>query len=96
MIAGTWYIKSANDESLARDKGGSRNLFMQDAKSVQGRPLRIMPATATFFTRPWMLRAGTGQLRRGARVSLRHSSCDDTKDTMCVRPADLIANYHQI
>ncbi len=29
MIAGTGYIKSANDESLARDEGGGSNLFME-------------------------------------------------------------------
>ena len=60
MIAGTGYIKSANDESLARDEGGGRNLFMEVVtyKTVQGRQLRMTLATATFF-RPWMqLRAG--------------------------------------
>ena len=48
MIAGTGYIKSANDESLARDEGGGRNLFMEVAtyKTVQGRRLRMTPATA--------------------------------------------------
>ncbi len=35
----------------------------------------------------------TGELRRGARASLRHSSCNSTKDKMCVRPADQIDNY---
>ncbi len=29
MIAGTGYIKSANDELLARDEGGGSNLFME-------------------------------------------------------------------
>ncbi len=29
VIAGTGYIKSANDESLACDEGGGRNLFME-------------------------------------------------------------------
>jgi len=29
VIAGTGYIKSANDESLARDEGGGRNLAME-------------------------------------------------------------------
>ncbi len=29
VIAGIRYIKSANDESLARDKGGGSNLFME-------------------------------------------------------------------
>ncbi len=61
MIAGTGYIKSANDESLARDKGGGRNLFMEVVtyKTVQGRQLRMTPAMATIFSRQWMqLRAG--------------------------------------
>jgi hypothetical protein len=64
VIAGTGYIKSANDESLARDEGGgrkARNLFMEVVtyKTVQGRQLRMTPATATFFSRLWMqLRAG--------------------------------------
>ena len=56
MIAGTGYIKSANDESLARDEGGGRNLFMEVAtyKTVQGRRLRMTPATANHFFRLWM------------------------------------------
>ncbi len=61
MIAGTGYIKSANDESLARDEVGGSNLFMEVVtyKTVQGRQLCMTPATATFFPRPWMqLRAG--------------------------------------
>jgi hypothetical protein len=29
VICATGYIKSANDESLARDEGGDRNLFME-------------------------------------------------------------------
>ncbi len=53
MIAGTGYIKSANDKSLSRDEGGGPNLFMEVAsvtyKTVQGRHLRMTPATATFF-----------------------------------------------
>ena len=64
MIAGTGYIKSTNDESLARDEGGGHNLFMEVVtyKTVQGRQLRMTPATAIFFSRPWMqLRAGTGE-----------------------------------
>ena len=50
MIAGTRYIKSSNDELLARDEGGGRNLFMEVVtyKTVQGRQLRMTPATATF------------------------------------------------
>jgi hypothetical protein len=31
VIAGTRYIKSANDESLARDEGGGCNLFIEVA-----------------------------------------------------------------
>ena len=52
VIAGTGYIKSANDESLARDEGGGRNLFMEVAtyKTVQGRRLRMTPATANQFS----------------------------------------------
>jgi hypothetical protein len=30
----------------------------------------------------------TGELRRGARASLRHSTCNSTKDNICVRQAD--------
>jgi hypothetical protein len=46
VIAGTGYIKSANDESLARDEDGGRNLFMEAVtyKTVQGRQLRIFDA----------------------------------------------------
>ncbi len=35
----------------------------------------------------------TVELRRGASASLQHSSCNNTKDNMCDRPADLIADY---
>jgi hypothetical protein len=51
VIAGTGYIKSANDESLARDEGGGRDLFVEVVtyKTVQGRQLRMTPATAIFF-----------------------------------------------
>ena len=46
-------IKSANDESLARDEGGGHNLFMEVAthKTIQGRRLRM---TQTIFFRLWM------------------------------------------
>ncbi len=54
MIAGAGYIKSANDESLARDEGGGSNLFMEVATfktpTVQGCLLRMTPATATIFS----------------------------------------------
>lgn len=95
MIAGTGYIKSANDESLARDEGGGRNLFMEVVtyKTVQGRQLRMTPATATFFPSMDAAARRTIELRRGARASLRHSSCHSTKDDMCVRPAARIDNY---
>ncbi len=55
VIAGTGYIKSANDESLARDEGGGRNLFMEVAtyKTVPGCRFRMTPATTTFF-RLWL------------------------------------------
>ncbi len=48
MIAGTEYIKSAHDESLARDEGGGLNLFMEVVTymTVQGRQLRMTLATA--------------------------------------------------
>ncbi len=51
MIVGTGNIKLANDESLERDEGGGRNLFMEVVtyKTVQGRQLSMTPATATFF-----------------------------------------------
>ncbi len=64
--------------------------------TVQGRQLRMTPATATFF--PFMDAAarGTVELRKGARASLRHSSCNSTKDDMCVRPAAKSYTYqHQ-
>jgi len=84
VIAGTGYIKSANDESLARDEGGGRNLFMEVVtyKTVQGRQLRMTPATATFFPSVDAVARRTIELRRGARTSLRHSSCNSTKDNM--------------
>ena len=52
VIAGTGYIKSANDESLVRDEGGGHNLFMEVVtyKTVQGRRLRMTPATANHFS----------------------------------------------
>ena len=48
--------KTANDESLARDEGGGRNLFMEVAtyKTVHGRRLRMTPATAKHVSRLWM------------------------------------------
>ncbi len=65
MIAGTGYIKSANDYTLACDEGGGSNLFIEVVmyKTVQGRQLCMTPATATFFSSLWMqLRAGTCEL----------------------------------
>jgi hypothetical protein len=61
VITGTGYIKSANDESLARNEGGGSNLFMEVVtyKTIQGRQLRMMPPTATFFSRLYLqLRSG--------------------------------------
>ncbi len=51
MIGGPEQGKSANDESLTRDDGGSGNRHLQDAtyKTIQGRQLRTTPATATVF-----------------------------------------------
>jgi hypothetical protein len=73
VIARTRYIKSANDESLARDEGGGSNLFMElvTYKTVQGRQLRMTPATATFFF-PSVdaVARRTIKLLRGARASL--------------------------
>ena len=77
MIAGTGYIKSANDESLARDEGGGRNLFMEVAtyKTVQGRRLRMTPATANhFFLSVNAAVRRTAGLQRGAWGRLRRPS----------------------
>jgi len=73
VIAGTGYIKSANDESLARDEGGGRNLFMEVVtyKTVQGRQLRKTPATATIFLRSWRQLARDRQAPKG-------STCEST------------------
>jgi hypothetical protein len=67
VIAGTGYIKSANDESLAGDEGGCSNLFMEVVtyKTVQGRQLRMTPATATFFPSVDAVARRTIELRRG-------------------------------
>ncbi len=73
--AGTGYFKSANDESLSRDEGGGRNLFMEVVtyKTVQGRHAHDA-GDGNIFSCPWMqLRAGTGELRRGA-----HGTCEPT------------------
>ena len=42
--------KTANDESLARNEGGSRTPTLREAtyKTVQGCLLRTIPATANF------------------------------------------------
>ncbi len=49
MIEGTGYIKSADNELLARDEGGGHNLFMEVVtyKTIQRRQLCMTPATAT-------------------------------------------------
>jgi len=84
VIAGTGYIKSSNDESLARDEGGGRNLFMEVVtyKTVQGRQLRMTPATATFFPFVDAAARRTIELRRGTRASLLLSSCNSHKENM--------------
>ena len=79
VIAGTGYIKSANDESLARDEGGGRNLFMEVVtyKTVQGRRLRMTPATANHFFPSVEENAAvrrTAELRMGAWRRLRRPS----------------------
>jgi hypothetical protein len=77
VIAGTGYIKSANDESLARDEGVGRNLFMEVAtyKTVQGRRLRMTPATANhFFPSVDAAVRRTAELRKGAWGRLRPPS----------------------
>ncbi len=47
----------------------------------------------TFFPSVNAAARRTIEFRRGARASLRHSSCNRTKDNMRVRPADQIDNY---
>ena len=60
MIAGTGYIKSTNDESLARDEGGGSNLFMEVVSltcDVQDRTRASIAHNAgdgNIFSRPWM------------------------------------------
>ena len=93
MIAGT---RSANDESLARDEGGDRNLFMEVAtyKTVQRRQLRMMPATAKHFYRLWMQLCAEQPSSEGGHRGV----CDDQAARRTTRPhglqpADLIDNY---
>ncbi len=89
MIAGTGYIKSANDKSLARDEGGGRNLFMEVVtyKTVQESQLRMTPAMATFFPSVDAAALKTAELGRGARASLLHvalvqrTSCESDQQT---------------
>ncbi len=75
MIAGTRYIKSANDESLARDEGGGSNLFMEAVtyKTVQGRQLRMTLATVPICPVPSVDAAA----RRDHRA-LKGSTCEPT------------------
>jgi hypothetical protein len=57
VIAGTGYIKSANDESLVRDEGGGCNLLIEvlTYKTIQGCQLRMTLEKATFiFFSLWM------------------------------------------
>jgi hypothetical protein len=53
VIAGTGYIKSANDDSLARDEGGCHNLFMEVAtyNTVQGCPIAHGTGDGNIFSR---------------------------------------------
>ncbi len=44
--------------------------------------MRTTPATATFFPSVDAAARRTIELRRGARASLRHSSCNSTKDNI--------------
>ena len=96
MIAGTGYIKSANDESLARDEGGGSNLFMEVAtyKTVQGRRLRMTPATAKHYPRLWMqLCADPPSSEGGHGVVHGDQAARRTTRPHGLQPSDLIDNY---
>ncbi len=95
LIAGTGYIKSTNDESLARDEGGGSNLFMQVAtsKTVQECRLRMTPATATFVFRLWLqlcVEPPSSKGEHGGFYDLQ--AARPPQDTIRIRPADLIDN----
>ena len=92
VIAGTGYIKSANYESLVRDKGCGSNLFMEVVtyKTVQGHQLRMTPATATIFF-PLCAKPPSSEEGHGG-------VCDDQAARRTtwyheLQPADLIVNY---
>ncbi len=97
IIVGTGYIKSANDESLARDEGSGRNLFMEVAtyKPVQGCQLRMTPATATLFFQSVDAAVRTAQDHRAPKGS----TCEPTTfkhggvvDLQAVKPCALDAS----
>jgi hypothetical protein len=92
--------KTANDESLARDEGNdcSRRFQVAIYKTAQGRQSRT-PATAIFFPSVDPAALSTAELQRGARGSLRPSSCKITtrhhERQMCVCMCDPGAgDYH--
>ena len=96
MIAGTGYIKSANDESLARDEGGGRNLFMEVAtyKTVQGRRLRMTPATANHFFRLWMQLCAEPPSSEGGHGGVYDDqAARRTTRSHGLQPADLIDDF---
>ena len=86
MIAGSGYIKYANDESLARDEGGGRSLFVEVVtyKTVQGRQSRMTPATEKKNPSVDAAVRRTAELRRGARGRLRLPSCKKNHKLPCV------------
>ncbi len=80
VIAGTGYIKSANDE------GGGRNLFMEVVtyKTVQGRQLRMTPATATFFPVSGCSCAQDHQAPKGSTCEPTTFKLQEYHETTCV------------
>jgi hypothetical protein len=61
VIAGTGYIKSANNESLARDEGGGRNLFTEIVtyKTVHGDCNIFFPSVDAAARRDWRALKGS-------------------------------------
>ena len=79
MIAGSEPGKTANDESLARDEGGSRN-----PQTEQGRQLRMTPATATIFSRLWMQLCSEPPSSKGdTGMSTTSKLQEEPQDSMC-------------
>ena len=98
MIAGTGYIKSANDESLARDEGGGCALFMEVAtyKNIQGLRLRmtVTPATANTFFRLWMQRCAEPPSSEGGHGGVYDDqAARRTTKPHGLQPADLIDDF---